>query len=57
MTDKDDMTAPDPDKVDAMKLSLMLTDLRLPTISQLCGRASPGGPTRRDGPRPASSQP
>ncbi len=35
MTGKDDMTAPDPNKVDAMKLSLMLTDLRLPTISQL----------------------
>jgi len=35
MTDKDDKTAPDPNKVDAMKLSLMLTDLRLPTISRL----------------------
>ena len=35
MTGKDDMTAPDPNKVDAMKLSLMLTELRLPTISQL----------------------
>ena len=35
MTDKDDKTAPDPNKVDAMKLSLMLADLRLPTISQL----------------------
>ena len=35
MTDKDDMTAPDPNKVDAMKLSLMLTELRLPTIGQL----------------------
>ncbi len=35
MTGKDDMTAHDPNKVDAMKLSLMLTDLRLPTISQL----------------------
>jgi DNA replication protein DnaC len=35
MTDKDDVTAPDPNKVDAMKLSLMLTDLRLPTINQL----------------------
>ena len=34
MTDKDDKTAPDPNKVDAMKLSLMLTDLRLPTISR-----------------------
>ena len=35
MSDKDDITAPDPNKVDAMKLSLMLTELRLPTISQL----------------------
>ena len=35
MTDRDDVTAPDPNKVDAMKLSLMLTELRLPTISQL----------------------
>ncbi len=35
MTDNQDKTAPDPNKVDAMKLSLMLTDLRLPTISQL----------------------
>ena len=35
MTDKEDITAPDPNKVDAMKLSLMLTELRLPTISQL----------------------
>ncbi len=35
MTDKDDKTTLDPNKVDAMKLSLMLAELRLPTISQL----------------------
>ena len=38
MTDNQDKTAPDPNKVDAMKLSLMLTELRLPTISQLWQR-------------------
>ena len=38
MTGKDDRTAPDPNKVDAMKLSLMLTELRLPTIGQLWQR-------------------
>ena len=35
MTDPTGPTAPDPNQVDAMKLSLMLTDLRLPTIGQL----------------------
>ena len=38
MTGKDDTTAPDPNKVDAMRLSLMLGELRLPTISQLWQR-------------------
>ena len=35
MTRSDDRTATDPNKVDAIKLSLMLADLRLPTINQL----------------------
>ena len=35
MTGSDDRTATDPNKVDAIKLSLMLADLRLPTINQL----------------------
>ena len=35
MTGSDDLTATDPNKVDAIKLSLMLADLRLPTINQL----------------------
>ena len=35
MTGIDDRTATDPNKVDAIKLSLMLADLRLPTINQL----------------------
>ena len=35
MTENTDKTAADPNKVDAIKLSLMLTDLRLPTINQL----------------------
>ena len=35
MTDNHDKSATDPNKVDAIKLSLMLTDLRLPTINQL----------------------
>ena len=35
MSGKDDRAAADPNKVDAMKLSLMLTELRLPTINQL----------------------
>ena len=35
MTGKDDRAAADPNKVDAMKLSLMLTELRLPTFNQL----------------------
>ena len=35
MTAKDDRAATDPNKVDAMKLSLMLSELRLPTINQL----------------------
>ena len=35
MTDKDDNTAPDANKVDTTKLSLMFTDLRLWTISRL----------------------
>ena len=38
MTGKHDRAAPDPNKVDAMKLSLMLTELRLPTIGQLWQR-------------------
>ncbi len=35
MTDNRDRIAADPNKVDAIKLSPMLTDLRLPTINQL----------------------
>ena len=35
MTATRDKSATDPNKVDAIKLSLMLTDLRLPTINQL----------------------
>ena len=35
MTDNQDKIAADPNKVDAIKLSLMLTELRLPTINQL----------------------
>ena len=35
MTGKDEGPANDPNKVDAIKLSLMLADLRLPTINQL----------------------
>ncbi len=35
MTDTDNSTATDPNKVDAIKLSLMLTELRLPSIKQL----------------------
>ncbi len=35
MTDNQDRIATDPNKIDAIKLSLMLTDLRLPTINQL----------------------
>ena len=35
MTENTDKTAANPNKVDAIKLSLMLTDLRLPTINQL----------------------
>ena len=35
MTGKEDRAAADPNKVDAMKLSLMLTELRLPTFNQL----------------------
>ena len=35
MTDNQDKIAADPNKVDAIKLSLMLTDLRLPTFNQL----------------------
>ena len=35
MTDTDNSTATDPNKVDAVKLSLMLTELRLPSIKQL----------------------
>ncbi len=35
MTDNRDKIAADPNKVDAIKLSLMLTELRLPTINQL----------------------
>ena len=35
MTDRNDKSAADPNKVDAIKLSLMLADLRLPTINQL----------------------
>ena len=35
MTRSDDGAAADPNKVDAIKLSLMLADLRLPTINQL----------------------
>ena len=35
MTGSDDLTATDPNKVDAIKLSMMLADLRLPTINQL----------------------
>ena len=35
MTRSDDSTATDPNKVDAIKLSLMLSELRLPTINQL----------------------
>ena len=35
MTENKDKTAADPNMVDAIKLSLMLTDLRLPTINQL----------------------
>ena len=35
MTGKDEAPATDPNKVDAIKLSLMLADLRLPTINQL----------------------
>ena len=35
MTGSDDLTATDPNKVNAIKLSLMLADLRLPTINQL----------------------
>ncbi len=35
MTDNKDKSAADPNKVDAIKLSLMLSDLRLPTINQL----------------------
>ena len=35
MTGSDDLTATDPNKVDAIKLSLMLADLRLPTINRL----------------------
>ena len=35
MTRFDDSAAADPNKVDAIKLSLMLADLRLPTINQL----------------------
>ena len=34
MTDNQDKIATDPNKVDAIKLSLMLTDLRLPMISK-----------------------
>ena len=35
MTGKDEGPANDPNKIDAIKLSLMLADLRLPTINQL----------------------
>ena len=35
MTGKDEGSANDPNMVDAIKLSLMLADLRLPTINQL----------------------
>ena len=35
MTRSNDSTATDPNKVDAIKLSLMLSELRLPTINQL----------------------
>ena len=35
MMDNKDKSAADPNKVDAIKLSLMLSDLRLPTINQL----------------------
>ena len=35
MTDTDNSTATDPNKVDAIRLSLMLTELRLPSIKQL----------------------
>ena len=35
MTDTDNSTATNPNKVDAIKLSLMLTELRLPSIKQL----------------------
>lgn len=35
MTHSDDSAVADPNKVDAVKLSLMLADLRLPTINQL----------------------
>lgn len=35
MTDTDNSTATDPNKIDAVKLSLMLTELRLPSIKQL----------------------
>ena len=35
MTRSDDSTATDPNKVDAINLSLMLSELRLPTINQL----------------------
>ena len=35
MTDNQDRIAADPNKVDAIKLSLMLTELRLPTFNQL----------------------
>ena len=35
MTRSDDRTATDPNKVDAIKLSLMIAGLRLPTINQL----------------------
>ena len=38
MTGKDNTAATDPNKVDAMRLSLMLAELRLPTISQLWQR-------------------
>ena len=61
MTGSDDRTATDPNKVDAIKLSLMLADLRLPTINQLwksfAKRADAEGWTaarflhRRPGPR------
>ncbi len=35
MTDNRDRPAADPNKVDAIRLSLMLTELRLPTINRL----------------------